>query len=89
MQHIITPTNPVTAPLTTSAAQTDQLPGRVLVVVSGADALISFGENPDVDTDGGGIITTQTPLIFTLTMGSKASFKAMSGSGTITFWPTT
>lgn len=58
----------------------------ITVVVVGCDALVDFGQEPDADTQGGivprGIIfkTSVIPSV------SKASFKAVSGSGWITFW---
>jgi len=78
--------------ISTTAAESDNLslPGvggiliPVTVAVAGCDALVDFGTEPNADN--GGVIPAGS-IFKTMTLhGDKASFKAISGSGWITFY---
>ncbi len=78
-----------TVALTTTPIVVDSLPvGKVTLIVVGCDALVSFGTEPDADVDGG-VVAAGMPLVVSANPGDwKASIKAISGSGTATFYTT-
>lgn len=56
----------------------------ISVAVAGCDALVDFGNEPNADNGG---VVPNGAIFKTMTLhGDKASFKAISGSGWITFY---